>query len=44
MPDFGYGHDNYLIQGMGSQNKWRLLTGLLGDNQKFGWLMNYILL
>jgi hypothetical protein len=41
MPDFGYAEDNYILQGENT-NKWRLLTGLLGDPEKFTWLMTYI--
>ena len=42
MPDFGYGHDNYLLQDASGTSKWSLLLGLLGDKKKFGWLINYI--
>ena len=31
LPDFGYGQDNYILDQHESQNKWRHLTGLLGD-------------
>ena len=43
MPDFGYGEDNYLINAE-SKNKWKMLTGLLGDSKRFAWLMNFLLL
>ena len=43
MPDFGYAEDNYLI-GDQTENKWKMLTGLLGDPKKFSWLMNYLTL
>ena len=42
LPDFGYDQDNYILDQHESQNKWRLLTGLIGDNEKFSWLMGYI--
>lgn len=42
LPDFGYSEDNYILSHHESQNKWRMLTGLLGDTQKFEWLMTYI--
>jgi hypothetical protein len=32
LPDFGYAEDNYILPHHDSQNKWRMLTGLLGDN------------
>ena len=42
LPDFGYGEDNYIL-GTGDQdNKWKMLTGLLGDPKRFSWLMNFI--
>ncbi len=41
MPDFGYAEDNYILQGHNS-NKWKLLVGLLNDQEKFKWLMSYI--
>jgi fructosamine-3-kinase len=43
MPDFGYGTDNYLIKEE-FPNKWDLLCGLIGDNKRFAWLMNYLML
>ena len=43
MPDFGYGQDNYLIK-EDIPNKWNHLIGLLEDNQRFAWLMNYLML
>ena len=43
MPDFGYGEDNYLIEG-DCKNKWKMLTGLIGDAERFAWLMNFLLL
>lgn len=42
LPDFGYDQDNYILDQHESQNKWKLLTGLIGDNEKFSWLMGYI--
>jgi hypothetical protein len=42
LPDFGYGEDNYILSHHEAQNKWKLLTGLIGDNEKFEWLMRYI--
>lgn len=44
MPDFGYAEDNYLLNPYEGANKWKLLTGLLGDSKRFAWLMNFILL
>jgi hypothetical protein len=40
MPDFGYAEDNYLLVNTGS--KWATLSMLLGDKNRFSWLMNYI--
>lgn len=32
LPDFGYAEDNYILDHQGDvENKWKLLTGLLGD-------------
>lgn len=42
MPDFGYHCDNYLIEHSENTNKWRHLTGLIGDARKFEWLMSYV--
>lgn len=42
MPDFGYQQDNYILQKGDSQNKWKLLSELLQDQNKFGWLVNHI--
>lgn len=42
LPDFGYGEDNYILSHHEASNKWKLLTGLIGDNEKFEWLMRYI--
>ena len=42
LPDFGYDTDNYILDQHDSMNKWRLLTGLIGDGEKFSWLMGYI--
>jgi hypothetical protein len=42
LPDFGYDKDNYILEHHVSENKWRLLTGLIGDTDKFSWLMGYI--
>ena len=42
LPDFGYDTDNYILEQHDSMNKWRLLTGLIGDGEKFSWLMGYI--
>jgi hypothetical protein len=42
LPDFGYAQDNYLLEKEENQNKWRLLTGLLGDPKKFTWLLDFI--
>lgn len=44
MPDFGYAEDNYLIERDSNCSKWKTLSGLLGDPERFGWLMNYIML
>lgn len=41
MPDFGYAEDNYILQ-ESDQDKWKHLTGIIGDNSKFEWLMGYI--
>lgn len=41
MPDFGYNEDNYILSGHNS-NKWKLLVGILNDQEKFKWLMSYI--
>lgn len=41
MPDFGYAEDNYLIDNDNS-NKWKTISSLIGDNERFSWLMNYI--
>lgn len=42
LPDFGYAEDNYILSHHESQNKWRMLTGLLGNSDKFEWLMTFI--
>jgi len=46
MPDFGYGEDNYIINTREEENvlksKWSVLTELLGNKEKFSWLMNFI--
>jgi hypothetical protein len=42
LPDFGYNQDNYILDHHESKNKWKLLTGLLGDSNKFEWLMGVI--
>jgi len=42
LPDFGYAEDNYILDHHEAQNKWKLLTGLIGDNEKFSWLMSFI--
>ena len=43
LPDFGYGEDNYILAHMNTQpNKWRMLTGLLGEHEKFDWLMGFL--
>jgi hypothetical protein len=41
LPDFGYQELNYLIDS-NHGNKWRVISGLLGDKARFSWLMNYI--
>lgn len=41
MPDFGYAEDNYLIDSV-NNNKWKTISSLLGDNERFSWLMNFI--
>jgi hypothetical protein len=41
MPDFGYAEDNYILQ-ENTTDKWKHLIGIIGDNQKFEWLMGYI--
>ena len=43
MPDFGYAEDNYILDNQG-KDKWKMLTGLLGDSKRFAWLMNFLLL
>lgn len=42
LPDFGYGEDNYILPHHESSNKWRMLTGLIGDQDRFTWLMKYM--
>ena len=42
LPDFGYGNDNYILDHLGSQNKWKTMIGLLNDKSKFEWLMKYV--
>ena len=42
LPDFGYAEDNYILPQHANKNKWRMLTGLIGDQEKFTWLMKYI--
>lgn len=42
MPDFGYQQDNYILDRSSEQNKWKLISKILNDNIKFGWLINYI--
>ena len=42
MPDFGYAHDNYLLEQHTCKNKWQLMTGFVGDSERFSQLMNYI--
>ena len=43
MPDFGYGEDNYILD-TNAKDKWKVITGLLGDTKRFAWLMNFIIL
>jgi hypothetical protein len=42
LPDFGYGPDNYILEQQDKVDKWKTLTGIIGDNAKFEWLMGYI--
>lgn len=42
MPDFGYAEDNYLLEQHSCKNKWSLMTGFVGDSERFSQLMNYI--
>lgn len=43
LPDFGYGEDNYILCHMNNQkNKWQMLTGLLGQTNKFDWLCSFL--
>lgn len=42
LPDFGYGEDNYILDHHDSKNKWKILTGLINDTNKFEWLMSFI--
>jgi hypothetical protein len=41
VPDFGYEADNFCIQREGG-NGWQVLLGLLGNKDRYQWLMNYI--
>ena len=45
MPDFGYQEDNYILNEKNDEgeDKWKLLSRLvIGKEDKFGWLMNFI--
>ena len=44
MPDFGYAEDNYILSSAHTCDKWKVLTGLLGDSKRFAWMMNLLLL
>lgn len=44
LPDFGYSQDNYLIDRSNSNNKWKVLLGLIGDQNRFEYLMQFITL
>jgi hypothetical protein len=45
LPDFGYQEDNYILNEKSNEGEdnWRLLSRLvIGKEDKFGWLMNFI--
>jgi hypothetical protein len=42
LPDFGYGFDNYILSQHERNNKWKTLCRLIGEKNKFEWLMSYI--
>lgn len=42
LPDFGYMQDNYIIDRGYNQSSWKKVTELIGNKDKFQWLMNYI--
>jgi hypothetical protein len=42
LPDFGYAKDNYILDREEATNKWSLLTELLGNNEKYQWLIEQI--
>jgi hypothetical protein len=42
LPDFGYAGDNYILEREEATNKWSLLTELLGNNEKYQWLIEQI--
>lgn len=42
LPNFGYQEDNYILNRGEASNKWKLLSEILNDNNKFGWLVNHI--
>ena len=42
LPDFGYMQDNYIIDRGFNQSSWKRVSELIGNKDKFQWLMNYI--
>lgn len=45
MPDFGYQQDNYILEKDDTEdtkNKWKVLTELISNSDKFRELVNYI--
>jgi hypothetical protein len=44
LPDFGYNQDNYLIDRFDKDEKWKTLLGVIGDQQRFEYLMHFIAL
>jgi len=45
MPDFGYQEDNYILNERNdeSEDNWKFLSRfVIGKEEKFGWLVNFI--
>ena len=44
MPDFGYAEDNFLLEKHEAPRNWKLLTDIIYNKDKYGWLRNHITL
>ena len=44
MPDFGYAEDNFVLEKLEAPRNWKLLTDIIYNKDKYGWLRNHITL